>query len=270
MGPPEQAPVGRRARRPPPPFRRAAVRRVEQRGPRLVRVTLAGPELEGLVVDEPAASVRVLLPPPGADDVVLPEWNGNEFLLPDGRRPLIRTLTPRRSDPGAGELDVEIVRHGGGVASGWADAVGPGGRAAVSGPGRGYAPDPEATDFLLAGDETAIPAISQLLEALPPDVPVRVHVEVASPDGEVDLPSHPRATVAWADLPAGAPPGDALLAAVRGAPVQEGTRVWAAGEAAGVQRIRRHLFDERGVPRRHAVVRGYWKAGRAGDGDDGA
>jgi NADPH-dependent ferric siderophore reductase len=38
--------------------------------------------------------------------------------------------------------------------------------------------------------------------------------------------------------------------------------VWAAGEAAAMQRLRRHLFDERGVPRSAAVVRGYWKRGR--------
>jgi NADPH-dependent ferric siderophore reductase len=31
-----------------------------------------------------------------------------------------------------------------------------------------------------------------------------------------------------------------------------------------MQRIRRHLFDERGVPRPDTTVRGYWKHGRAG------
>jgi len=40
--------------------------------------------------------------------------------------------------------------------------------------------------------------------------------------------------------------------------------VWVAGEAAAVQRIRRALFEERGVPRSRATVRGYWKHGRAG------
>ena len=32
-----------------------------------------------------------------------------------------------------------------------------------------------------------------------------------------------------------------------------------------VAAIRRHLFDEVGLPRSQAVVRGYWKHGRAGD-----
>lgn len=235
---------------------------------RLVRVTLAGPDLVGFEVDEPAASVRLLLPSAGRSDLVLPEWNGNEFLLPDGERPAIRTLTPRRADPEAGELDVDVVVHGGGVASPWAEAAQPGDPAAVSGPGRGYAIDESAPGFLLGGDETAIPAISQLLEALPADRPVQVHIEVASPDARLPLPDHPRGTVEWHDLPAGAAPGDALVAAIRAADLPPGGRVWAAGEAAAMQRIRRHLFDERGVPRRETTVRGYWKQGRGGDAED--
>jgi NADPH-dependent ferric siderophore reductase len=35
-----------------------------------------------------------------------------------------------------------------------------------------------------------------------------------------------------------------------------------------VQRVRRHLFQERGLPRARASVRGYWKHGRSGDSDD--
>ena len=145
----------------------------------MVRVTLGGAELAGFAVEQPAASVRMLLPTPGGGDLVVPSWNGNEFLLPDGRRPTIRTFTPRRLDSDALELDIEAVVHGDGVASKWAAAVEPGGPAAISGPGRGYVIDREAPAFLLAGDETAIPAISQLLEALPTETPNQVHIEVA-------------------------------------------------------------------------------------------
>ena len=259
-----------RHRRAPPRFRRVAVRRVERLTPRLVRVTLAGPDLEGLTVEHPAASVRLLLPSPGTHELVIPSWNGNEFLLPDGRRPTIRTLTPRRVDPVALELDVEIVTHGAGVASEWAQAAEPGNPAAVSGLGRGYTIDRDAPAFVLAGDETAIPAVSQLLEALPTEPPVQVHIEVAHPDARLALPDHPHATVEWQALPAGASPGDALVAAVRGTDFGPDTRVWVAGEAATMQRIRRHLFDDRGLPRAQASVRGYWKHGRSGDVDDDA
>lgn len=258
-----------RVRREPPRFRRCTVRRVERVGPRLIRVTLAGPELEGLVVDEPAASVRLLLPPAGERELVMPTWNGNEFLLPDGRRPAIRTLTPRRFHADALELDVEVVSHGTGAAAEWAEAAAPGSQVAVSGPGRGYAVDDAAPAFLLGGDETALPAICQLLEVLPSDRPVQVHVEAAHPDARMALPDHPTATMTWHDLPPAAAPGDALVAAVTQADLVDGERVWVAGEAAAVQRIRRHLFEERGLPRSQAVVRGYWKHGRAGGADEG-
>jgi len=243
------------------------VRRVERSSPRLVRVTFAGRELEGLTIEQPAASVRLLLPSPGASELFMPSWNGNEFLLADGRRPTIRTFTPRRVDPEILEIDVEIVVHGSGAASEWAESAEGGARAAIAGPGRGYTIDSDAPGFLLAGDETAIPAISQLLESLPADRPARVHVEIADTDARLTFPHHPGAAVEWHELPAGAPPGAALLGAVRDTDIDRGIRVWAAGEAAAVQRVRRHLFEDRGLPRAQASVRGYWKRGRPGDVD---
>jgi NADPH-dependent ferric siderophore reductase len=256
-------------RREPPAFRRVAVRRVERLTPRMVRVTFAAGELAGLVVEQPAASVRVLLPSRRRDDLVVPQWNGNEFLLPDGRRPAIRTFTPWRVDQDELELDVGIVVHGGGVASEWAQSARPGDPAAVSGPGRGYAVDSEAPAFLVAGDETAIPAVTQVLDALPAEAAVQVRVEIPHVEARLELPERPGADVEWCVRDAGGSPGEALGAAVRDADLAAETRVWVAGEAAAVQRIRRYLFDERGIPRAQAAVRGYWKHGRAGDGGDG-
>ena len=230
----------------------------------MMRVTFTGAGLEGLVIGQPAASVRLLLPSSGSGELVMPRWRGNDYRLPDGQRATIRTFTPRRFDPDDLELDLDIVLHGGGVAPAWAQAVEPGDPGAISGPARGYTVDGEATEFVLAGDETAIPAISQLLDALPHTTPVDVHVEVAAPDARVDLTEHAATTVTWHELPADATPGDALVHAVRDADLVPDTRVWAAGEAAAVQRIRKHLFDERDLPRPHCTVRGYWKHGRAG------
>lgn len=228
----------------------------------MARVTLGGPELEGFTVDQPGASVRLLLPSPGTSTLVIPTWNGNEFLLPDGTRPTIRTFTPRRVDVERLELVVDVVVHDGGAASTWVRNAGVDAPAAVSGPGRGYSIDPDATGFLLAGDETAIPAIAQLLETLPIGEPVRAIVEVAAPEARLPLPEHPQATVEWCDLPPTAVPGTALLMAVRAVEIGPGDSVWAAGEAAAMHRIRRHLFDERSLPRARVAVRGYWKHGR--------
>jgi NADPH-dependent ferric siderophore reductase len=265
MSPRERSPTTVRVRREPPRFRLVAVRSVVPVTPRMVRVTLTGRELGGLTVEHPAASVRLLLPSPGTQELVIPSWHGNEFLLPDGRRPVLRTFTPRLVDTEPLDLDLDIVIHDDGVVSDWAAAAEPGAPAAISGPGRGYTIDRDANAFLLAGDETAIPAISQLLETLPAARPVQLYIEIAHPDARLPLPAHPRATVEWCDLPPGATPGDVLVAAVRNADLAPGTRVWAAGEAAAMQRIRRHLFVERGLPRAHATVRGYWKHGRSAD-----
>lgn len=256
-----------RTRRQPPPFRHVEVARVVPRSPRLVGVTVTGPELAGLDPGLPAASVRLLLPEPGAADVEVPEWNGNEFLTGDGRRPTIRTLTPLRLAGDPPELDVEIVIHGDSPLSAWARQAEPGTPAAVSGTGRGYEVDPDAPAYVLAGDETAIPAISLLLPELPAGIPVDVVIEAASPEAEIDLPERPGTTVRWCLRPEEAPVGEALLAEVRSRPVDAEARVWAAGEAAAVQRLRRHLFDERGLTRAQATVRGYWKHGRAEGGD---
>jgi NADPH-dependent ferric siderophore reductase len=231
-------------------------------------VTLAGSDLAGFAVDEPAASVRLLVPPAGSDALVMGTWTGNEFLLPDGRRPGIRTFTPLRSDPEALELDVAVVLHGDGVVSRWVERARPGDEVAVSGPGRGYRVDPGAPAFLLAGDESAAPALGQVLAALPAGMPVAVHVEVADLAACPPLPDHAGAVVRWHEAETGTPTGSAMVAAVRGSSLEPGIRIWVAGEAAAVQRIRRHLFEERGLSRSEATVRGYWKHGRAGDVDE--
>ena len=227
--------------------------------PRMVRVTLEGAELTGLPVPEPAASVRLLIPSSGHSELVMPEWNGNEFLLPHGQRPIIRTFTPRFYRPELNELDLDIVIHEGGATSGWVLAASPGDPVAISGPGRGYSFDPTASRLLLAGDETAIPAIAQLLEALPHDRATEVLIEVPQ---------------AWTALEQSAPagtsirrlkrrptdaPGVQLLAAIQDMVLDPGTHIWAAGEAAAMHRIRQHLFKARGLPRSQATVRGYWK-----------
>jgi NADPH-dependent ferric siderophore reductase len=252
-------------RREPPAFRRVTVGRIAEITPHLRRITFVGDDLDGLEIDEPAASVRLLIPSRGTTELVMPKWDGNEFLLPDGRRPLIRTFTPRylRSDPP--ELDLDIVLHGDDGASGWAMRAAAGDPAAISGPGRGYEIDPGADPQVLLGDETAIPAIGQLLEWMPAGTPVVVRIEVARPDARLELPDPGNASIGWHDLTEGDPPGTALLAVVEGETIGELARVWAAGEAAAVQRIRKRLA-ERGIDRSRTSVRGYWKAGRAGPG----
>lgn len=249
-------------RREPPSFRRCRVVRISDLTPRMRRFVLGGRELQGLAVDEPASSVRLLLPPAVGAELEMPEWTGNQFELAGGDRAPIRTFTPRFLDTDALELTLDIVVHDGGAASDWAASASVGDEVAISGPGRGYEIATSASAYLLAGDETAIPAISQLLEAMPDTMPVQVHVEIADPAARHDLPDHPSAETTWHELGDGAEPGAALVDAITALddvpPV-----VWVAGEAAAVQKIRKHLFDERGMSRSEATVRGYWKHGRS-------
>ena len=257
-----------RVRKPAAPFRRVVVGRVESLTPWMLRVTLTGAELADLPVGLPTGNIRLLLPPDGSAEVVLPAWNGNEFLYDGGVRPTIRSFTPRRYDEATHELDVDIVIHEGGAVSGWAQAAVPGAPIGVSGTGRGYPVAADAGPFLFGGDESALPAIGVLLEVLPASATVLVLIEIAHPDARLPLPPHPGATVRWYDLDPGAAHGDALHGAFVAAEIEAATRIWVAGEAASVQRIRRHLFEDRGVPRSHAFVRGYWKHGRAGSDPD--
>ncbi len=218
----------------------------------MVRVTVGGDELRGLVIDEPAASVRLLLPV--SDDLVMPTWNGNEFRFADGSRPPIRTFTPRRLE--GTELDLDIVLHSEGATSAWVIRAVPGDPVAISGPGRGYDIDPETSRFLLLGDESAIPAISQLLEAIPAAASIECHIEVDAEFGRVPLPDHPRADISWHTV--GESRGE-LLAGLLDSIEPATTHVWAAGQAAAMQRLRKRLFNELGVPRSRATIRGYWK-----------
>jgi len=227
------------------------------------RITLAGAELHGFDIGLPASSVRLLLPQ-SSGELVLPIWDGNQFLFAEGGRPIIRTLTPVRFDPASLELDVEIVRHGHGPLSTWAELAKPGAQVAISGTGRGYEIAPSDRNFLLLGDESALPAIGVLLIGLPALAAVQVVIEVSDLSARFDLPAHAGATVEWNRLDDGALRGTSLITALSGAQSKPDLRIWAAGEAASMQRIRRHLFDELGLPRSSAVVRGYWKHGAVG------
>lgn len=251
-----------RTRREPPPFRRVRVRSAEALSPRMLRIVLGGDELAGFTIPSAASSVRLLLPPPGSDALVMPTWSGNQFELPDGSRAPIRTFTPRYFDADRLELTLDLVLHDQGAATDWARTAEPGDEVAISGPGRAEDLDPDAQSFLLVGDESAIPAIGQLLEVIPDDRPVEVHVELGEPTARLDLPAHPRATIAWHDADPGGTPGAAMVAALRAVdPLPDA--VWVAGEAAAVQRARTYLFDECGRSRSTVTARGYWKLGRS-------
>ncbi len=234
------------------------VRRSERITPRMIRVTLAGAELAGFGGDGPDRRIKMFFPVPGQDRPAVPRAMSGGPVWPAGEaRPAIRTYTVRRFDPDAAELDVDFVLHEGhGPAAAWARDARPGSWVGVSEPGGRYVPDPAADFHVVIGDETALPAVATVLDALPAGVPALAFLEVADADEEQELP----ATVTWVHRGAGAP-GVPLAAAVRAAAFPAGRgQAWLSGESACVKDLRRHLLDDRGLDRRAVYATGYWRA----------
>jgi NADPH-dependent ferric siderophore reductase len=237
------------------------VRRSAQITPRMVRVTLGdGDELTGFGGDGPDRRIKMFFPAPGQDRPAVPRATSGGPLWPAGEaRPAIRTYTVRRFDPVTGELDVDFVLHEGhGPAAAWARDARPGAWVGVSEPGGRYVPDGSADFHLVVGDESALPAVATVLEALPGDVPTWAYLEVADAAEEQPLPGG--ATVHWVHRGA-LPPGEPLAEAVSTATLPTGRgQAWLAGESACVRDLRRHLLDDRGLDRRAVYATGYWRA----------
>jgi NADPH-dependent ferric siderophore reductase len=242
----------------------AQVVRTSRLTPHMIRVVLGGEGLAGF----PAGAftdhyVKLLFPPPGATYGV--PYDVEQ--LPQELRPVTRTYTVRAWDAAAGELTVDFVHHGDeGVAGPWAAAAQPGDLIQLMGPGGAYTPHPDADWHLLAGDESALPAIGAALERLPPGARALVYVEVAGPEEEqAELVAAGGVELVWVHRGEAAP-GETLVAAVRGARLPDGTgHVFVHGEAAAVRELRRHLRAERGLDPEFTSVSGYWRLGDTED-----
>jgi len=256
------------------------VLRTERVTPRMARVTLGGDELAGFPGDGPDQRIKLFFPMPGQHRPAMPRASSGGPVWPPGEpRPVIRSYTVRRFDAAAGELDVDFVLHGAhGPAAAWAAAAAPGDWVGVSDPGGRYQPDPTALAHLVIGDESALPAIATVLEALagvgqpggpdtttgPAEAPVEVFIEVVDAAEEQPLPTGPSTRVHWlhrGDRAAGRPLTEAVTSAGTPGGVDPARcQAWLSAEAAAVRDIRAHLLDERGLSRRMVYATGYWRA----------
>jgi NADPH-dependent ferric siderophore reductase len=260
----------RNGRRRPPP-RPAEVVSVSRLTPRLVSVRVGGDALAGFRIEAPTAHIKVFLPAAGQTELSLPTAGPDGLVWPDdGARPVVRTYTPRSFDAESGTLEIQFVLHGVGPASEWAERAALGDRLAVGGPGGRFSLDPAADKWWIAGDESAIPAVATLLEALPATATADVHIEVADAGDELALSSAARTTITWHHRHTpdawGAELSDAARSAGPGAPAA-GTRIWVACEAAAMRGIRRYFLAEREWSARSLVTRGYWRLGEANHPD---
>ena len=193
--------------------------------------------------------------------------------LPAAKQPVVRTLTVRRADPAAREIDIDVVVHGEhGAAGQWAATAEPGQPVYLMGPSGAYAPDPAAEWHLLAGDESALPAISVALEALPANAIGQVFIETAEPEDEIPLTAPDGVQINWiyrggrADLVGEDRAGDhaPLIEAVKSAPWLPGqVQVFIHGEAQAVMHnLRPYIRKDREVAAKWASISGYWRRGR--------
>ena len=193
--------------------------------------------------------------------------------LPAAKQPVVRTLTVRRADPAAREIAIDVVVHGEhGAAGQWAATAEPGQPVYLMGPSGAYAPDPAADWHLLAGDESALPAISVALEALPANAIGQVFIETAEPGDEIPLTAPDGVQVDWiyrggrADLVGEDRAGDhaPLIEAVKSAPWLPGqVQVFIHGEAQAVMHnLRPYIRKDREVAAKWASISGYWRRGR--------
>jgi len=255
-------------------LREVEVVRVADLTPAMRRITLAGAQLREFTsangLRQPAFAssgfddhIRLVFCHPGRTEPVLPVQTAKGLDQPRDPRPLSKVYTVRRWDPGAGELDVDFVKHGIGVGTTWAYRTRPGDRIHLHGPASSRALPHDAGWLLVAGDDTALPAIARLLDELPEDARAQVFVEVAEAAHRLALRALPHVEVTWvvrdgADAATTAP----LLDAVRNREWPEGRPfAWLAGEHTAVRDLRRHLLEERGLPKDDIDATGYWRRG---------
>ncbi|WP_434058821.1 siderophore-interacting protein [Escherichia coli] len=127
-----------------------------------------------------------------------------------------------------------------------------------------------ASRVLLAGDETAVPAISAVLEALPAHINGHAFLEVPEAADTFPLGTSSGVSITWLERGTAAR-GVRLEQAVGKAlsrPSAQPGYAWVGAEAGTVRALRRCLAGA-GLDPRTAELRGYWSLGRAGSGVNG-
>jgi NADPH-dependent ferric siderophore reductase len=237
--------------------------------PHMLRITFAGANLDRFATDT-NLHVRLLLPPPGASRDRWLEIDRHGTARPHDNRisPIFRKYTIRRIDPAVGRVEIDFVLHDdGGPGAAWAAAAGPGDVIGMIGPGgRGIG---KADWYLIAGDESALPAIGRILELLSKDARGVVIVEVADAGEQQDLCVPPNMMLRWLYRD-GAAPGTTtlLLDAVAGLdPPADGgdVFVWAAAEFDTARAIRNHLKRICKLDKNRQLVVAYWRRGATGE-----
>lgn len=239
-------------------FREMKVVAVADITPHMRRITLTGSDL-GRFATEDNLHVRLFFPPRGRPPV-WPTRGADGVIEPvePALRPAVRKYTIRRIDAAKGLVDIDFLLHeDAGPGSDWARGAGEGDLLGMAGPGgRGAKP---ADWLLLAGDETALPAIARILEGLPPRAEGIALIEVEGEADELALSRPAGFELRWLHRAAGT--GLAAAVARVAVPKDRTHFCWAGAEFAEIQAIRRHWVEECGVARPDQLAVSYWRKG---------
>lgn len=223
---------------------------VQELSPNFRRITFGGYSLRdfGVHGDTLDLRIKLMIPSLAADGTQLPlpvfkmaeaGWYREWLAMDPAVRGFMRTYTVRqaRLDAVYSEIDVDFVMHfdehgNGGPAANWALNAKPGDAITIIGPNNRAAHCVTAEIYsgiewrpglaqriLLAGDETAIPAISAILESLPEYMTGHAFLEVPEANDFVELTSPADVEITWlargASIGRSRPHGELLQEAVR-------------------------------------------------------
>jgi NADPH-dependent ferric siderophore reductase len=261
------------------------VSRSEQVTPHMRRVTFAGGDLNSFVYKGFDQWFRLAIPvSSGTRFDNLPEKFGFggllKFLtLPKGTRPVIRNYTIRAFRPASegedekggkgikdAEMDVDFVVHGtSGVAGPWAMSAEPDAPVALIDQGCGWAPVP-AEQSVIVADESGMPAALGILRDMPRDATGHAIIEIFDEQDRQDAEAPDGVTVHWVVRNPSDDPGTLALPALRELDLPSSLYGFTVGESSLIKAVRRHLVNDRGVPKSNVTFCGYWKIGKSAPG----
>lgn len=216
-----------------------------------LRVRLTGAELQRFAGTE-SIHFRLVLPQPGN---VAPDWpqtgaNG-QTVWPRGDKALHRPVyTVRAVNAVQGWLDLDIFDHAGGRAVDWARTAPPGASIGLLGPSGGGIP--QAASLVLAGDETAYPAIARIVESRRDGDDTVVFLLGARDAYPMPRPPGLRLH----HLPGGVP---ALAARLVQTPPAAHSYLWMATEKSGIEALRKLVFGPLGHDKALTHLSAYWQ-----------
>lgn len=255
------------------------VLRRERLSPHWMRVTLGSGEISAFRPMGYDQWFRLFLPLDGDEGLERLPAKANKLFgylrylrIPDGVRPVMRNYTVRAFRPATeergAELDVDFVLHGSaedgtaGPASRWAETCEPGESVVVIDEGLAFNPERGTDRVLLVADETGLPAIAGVCASLPPHASGLVVIEVPSAEDALEFARPEGIRVQWIVREQGAKPGTLALQALRDASLPDAPfHAYVVGEQALATEGRRHLVNDRGVPKDLVSFCGYWRTG---------